>query len=64
MVILKEHTRGGGDILTADAENVRCPRCEKTDCIALEKLKPHFNTCYRCRVCGHIFSPAAFRKAS
>ena len=41
-----------------------CPRCEETDAIALEKLRPHFNTCYRCRLCGHIFSPAAFKAAS
>ena len=42
----------------------RCPQCEETDSIALDKLRPHFNTCYRCRLCGHIFSPAAFRAAS
>ena len=41
-----------------------CPRCDETDAIALEKLRPHFNTCYRCRLCGHIFSPAAFKAAS
>ena len=125
MVILRGCARCGGDILTADAKNVRClqcghrpalpvaalrrqgrwasqdgarnpvdveavlrildttddapeaaegadaadsaapcPRCDETDAIALEKLRPHFNTCYRCRLCGHIFSPSAFRKAS
>jgi len=42
----------------------RCPQCEMTDSIALDKLRPHFNTCYRCRLCGHIFSPAAFKAAS
>lgn len=42
----------------------RCPQCEETDSIALDKLRPHFNTCYRCRLCGHIFSPAEFRAAS
>ena len=42
----------------------RCPQCEQTDSIALDKLRPHFNTCYRCRFCGHIFSPAEFRAAS
>lgn len=41
-----------------------CPRCDESDAIALEKLRPHFNTCYRCRLCGHIFSPAAFKAAS
>ena len=43
----------GGD----GGADVRCPRCEDADAIALEKLRAHFNTCYRCRVCGHIFSP-------
>ena len=42
----------------------RCPRCDDDETIALEKLRTHFNTCFRCRLCGHIFSPAAFRKAS
>lgn len=41
-----------------------CPRCDVKDSIALEKLRPHFNTCYRCRLCGHIFSPAEFKAAS
>ena len=48
--------------------DARCPRCDDTDAIALEKLRAHFNTCYRCRVCGHIFSPgdgeADLREAS
>ena len=47
----------------ADAD-ARCPRCEDTAFIALEKLRPHFNTCYRCQLCGHIFSPAALKSAS
>ena len=45
-----------------------CPRCDVRDSIALEKLRAHFNTCFRCRLCGHIFSPggspAGFREAS
>lgn len=126
MVILKGCARCGGDVLTADARNVRCmqcgyrpdlpvaelrrrgrsagrrrpeqpvdmeeilaaleaepdeavdggdggpdsrcPRCDDADAIALEKLRAHFNTCYRCRMCGHIFSPggsaAELREAS
>lgn len=36
---------------------VGCPRCALEDVIPLEKLRPHYNTCYRCRACGHIFSP-------
>ena len=51
------------DIGDADSEAL-CPRCDETDAIALEKLRPHFNTCYRCRLCGHIFSPAQFKAAS
>ena len=48
--------------------DARCPRCDDADAIALEKLRAEFNTCYRCRVCGHIFSPggsaAGLREAS
>ena len=48
--------------------DARCPRCEDADAIALEKLRAEFNTCYRCRICGHIFSPggsaAGLREAS
>ena len=53
------------DAGSEDADTgARCPQCEETDSIALDKLRPHFNTCYRCRLCGHIFSPAEFRAAS
>ena len=37
--------------------DARCPRCDDADAIALEKLRAHFNTVFRCRVCEHIFSP-------
>ena len=36
-----------------------CPRCGRADLLGLEKLRARDNTCYRCRPCGHIFSPAA-----
>ncbi len=56
-----------GDADDADS-GAACPRCDVRDSIALEKLRPHFNTCFRCRLCGHIFSPggspAGFREAS
>ena len=56
-----------GDVDDADS-GAACPRCDVRDSIALEKLRPHFNTCFRCRLCGHIFSPgdspAGFREAS
>ncbi len=55
------------DVDDADS-GAACPRCDVRDSIALEKLRPHFNTCFRCRLCGHIFSPggipAGFREAS
>lgn len=34
-----------------------CPRCGVRETLALEKMAPEYNTCYRCRRCGHIFSP-------
>ena len=56
-----------GDVDDADS-GAACPRCDVRDSIALEKLRAHFNTCFRCRLCGHIFSPrgspAGFREAS
>ena len=45
-----------GDVDDVDS-GAACPRCEVRDSIALEKLRAHFNTCFRCRLCGHIFSP-------
>ena len=34
-----------------------CPRCDSDFIIALEKLRERDNTVYRCRKCGHIYSP-------
>jgi hypothetical protein len=34
-----------------------CPRCDFDNLVRLEKLRTLDNTCYRCRRCGHIFSP-------
>ena len=36
-----------------------CPRCGSTDLVRLERLRQRDNTCYRCKPCGHIFSPSA-----
>ena len=36
---------------------VTCPKCGTDRCVALEKLRTRDNVCYRCRGCGHIFSP-------
>ncbi len=34
-----------------------CPRCGAWDLVQLDRLRPRDNLCYRCRPCGHIFSP-------
>lgn len=34
-----------------------CPRCKSKDLVQLDRLKREGNVCYRCRPCGHIFSP-------
>ena len=39
---------------TSEAE---CPRCGGARSVQLEKMDPQAHTCYRCRNCGHIFSP-------
>ena len=35
-----------------------CPRCESISLVALDRLRAGDNRCYRCRPCGHVFSPA------
>lgn len=47
-----------GDNYDGDG-GARCPRCDDDEPIALDKLRAEFNTCYRCRLCGHIFSPGS-----
>ena len=48
----------GGPADAAGQAGSLCPRCDRADLLALEKLRARDNTCYRCRPCGHIFSPA------
>ena len=36
----------------------RCLRCKSSHIIPLDKASELANTCYLCRGCGHIFSPA------
>ena len=48
---------GDADAVDDADSGAACPRCDVRDSIALEKLRAHFNTCFRCRLCGHIFSP-------
>ena len=39
-----------------------CPRCDSQELIPLDRLRSKDNFCYRCRPCGHIFSPAMDRE--
>jgi predicted RNA-binding Zn-ribbon protein involved in translation (DUF1610 family) len=36
-----------------------CPRCGVRELARLDRLRPQDHVCYRCRLCGHIFSPAS-----
>ncbi len=47
-------TQGGSAV---SPTGVVCPRCGEGAAVELEKADPGANTCYRCRPCGHIFSP-------
>ena len=38
---------------------VSCAKCGFEQAVQLDKLRPRDNACYRCRLCGHIFSPGA-----
>ena len=38
---------------------VNCPRCGSEEVVKLEKVRRQDHTCFRCRMCGHIFSPQA-----
>ena len=52
-IVEQEPGRGVGE---SKLEMV-CPSCGSEKAIRLEKLLPHDNNCYRCRSCGHIYSP-------
>ena len=45
--------------MVVDTEHgtIVCPKCGSEQAIRLDKLRPEDHTCYRCRSCGHIFSP-------
>ncbi len=34
-----------------------CPRCGAVESVMLEKVRPDYNTCFRCRRCSHVYSP-------
>ena len=42
-----------------DDNHCTCPRCESTALVILDRLRDDDNYCYRCRPCGHVFSPAS-----
>ncbi len=41
----------------ATGPSLQCTKCFSQLLVALDKLRPEDHTCYRCRACGHIFSP-------
>ena len=43
----------------ASGPQCTCPRCESTALVILDRLRAGDNYCYRCRPCGHVFSPAS-----
>jgi predicted RNA-binding Zn-ribbon protein involved in translation (DUF1610 family) len=47
----------GGLMGETDEQSAPCPRCSNDAPVRLEKADPLANTCFRCRTCGHIFSP-------
>ena len=49
---LKPGSGGGG---------ASCPRCGSAELVPLDKLRPEDHACYRCRRCGHVFSPVTGR---
>lgn len=42
---------------TVNLPSMACLRCGGVDTLRLEKARVEANTCFRCRGCGHIFSP-------
>ena len=34
-----------------------CPACRSDRTVRLDRLHEGDHTCYRCRICGHVFSP-------
>ncbi len=59
---LAAHRRPGGppsDGAGAPDTRCTCPRCESAALVLLDRLRDEDNYCYRCRPCGHVFSPAS-----
>ena len=55
-----DQTKVEGDLseTAAGTGTAPCPRCESLDLIRLDRLRRKDHYCYRCRPCGHIFSPS------
>ena len=45
-----------GAVAVGGLEEV-CPRCGAGESMLLEKVRPEYNTCFRCRKCSHVYSP-------
>ena len=54
---VEEHTGGPAGPAGTSCANP-CPRCGSVELVPLDKLRQRDNNCYRCCMCGHIFSPA------
>ncbi len=48
---------GGCRVAGSAIARPACLRCGSLDAMRLERASTNANTCYRCRECGHIFSP-------
>ena len=57
--ILTDSERLKGNLADSDVDSsgIICPSCGTISVVELQKLRPGDHTCYRCRRCGHIFSP-------
>ena len=53
---------GDGEVANNTGEKPICPKCGSQQLVRLDKLRPGDHTCYRCRSCGHIFSPDMERR--
>ena len=60
---IEEETRmgdvepGAPELSVPVVSHATCLRCDSDDTVRLEKARTEANTGYRCRGCGHIFSP-------
>ena len=64
-----DETKATGEVGDLDrtrytTAKVICPKCGSELATPLDKLRPGDNTCFRCRRCGHIFSPGEMALSS